>query len=53
VGKQKGGKINRLQHLFPEGLIVDAAWLERHGYQSPLRAKYVANGWLEQVARSV
>lgn len=53
MGKQKERKINRLQHLLPEGLIVDAAWLERHGYPSPLRAKYVANGWLEQVARSV
>ncbi len=51
--KQKAGKLNRLQRILPEGLIVDAAWLERHGYPSPLRARYVGNGWLEQVARSV
>jgi hypothetical protein len=34
-------------------LVVDAAWLERQGFSSGLRSKYVKNGWLEQVARGV
>jgi hypothetical protein len=53
VEKQKTGKINQLQRLLPEGLVVDAGWLERHGYPSPLRNRYVNSGWLEQIARSV
>lgn len=46
-------KINQLERDLPEGLIVDAAWLERKGYYGSLRQKYVAAGWLEQPARSV
>jgi len=34
-------------------LIADAAWLEKHGYSRALRNKYVARGWLDQVARGV
>ncbi len=49
----KGRKLNQLQHLLPEGLLADAAWLERHGYSSALRSKYVTNGWLQQPARGV
>lgn len=37
----------------PEGLLVDAGWLQRHGYPSNLRSKYVAHGWLDQVSRGV
>lgn len=37
----------------PEGLIVTAGWLTRHGYSSSLRSQYVEAGWLEQPARSV
>ena len=47
------GKLNRLDKTFPEGLIVDAAWLEREGYSRALRSQYVSAGWLEQPARSV
>jgi Transcriptional regulator, AbiEi antitoxin, Type IV TA system/Transcriptional regulator, AbiEi antitoxin N-terminal domain len=53
MGMQNGSKLNRLQHDLPEGLVVDAAWLERHGYSRALRSKYAAHGWLEQVARGV
>jgi hypothetical protein len=53
MGMQRGHKLNRLQKDLPEGLLVDASWLERHGYSSALRNKYAAHGWLEQVARSV
>jgi hypothetical protein len=53
MGQQKQGKLNWLQLNLPEGLLVDADWLQRHGYSSPLRSKYVAHGWLDQVARSV
>lgn len=51
--QQKTGKINRLQRLLPEGLVADAGWLERHGYSSSLRNRYVSNGWMEQIARGV
>ncbi len=47
------GKLNRLQRLLPEGLVVDASWLEAEGYSSSLRSKYLSRGWLEQPARGV
>ena len=53
MGKQKQTKLNRLQILLPEGLLVDSGWLQRHGYSSALRSKYVAHGWLDQVIRGV
>jgi hypothetical protein len=42
-----------MQRDLPEGLVVDAAWLEHRGYSSALRSKYASHGWLEQVARGV
>jgi hypothetical protein len=53
VGGQKQGRLNWLQHNLPEGLLADAAWLERHGYSRGLRAKYVANGWLDRLGHGV
>lgn len=50
---QSEGKLNQLERLLPEGLLVDSAWLSAAGYSSSLRAKYVAAGWLEQPARRV
>lgn len=47
------GKLNRLGENLPEGLLVDAGWLEREGYSRALRSQYVAAGWLEQPARAV
>lgn len=49
----KTNKINRLEKELPEGLLVDAAWLESHAFTKQLRNYYVHNGWLEQPARSV
>ena len=51
--QQRGKKLNWLHQHLPEGLVVDAAWLERHGYSSPLRNRYVQSNWLEQIARGV
>ena len=45
--------LNWLQEHLPEGLIADAAWLERHGYYSSLREKYLSSGWLERLAHGV
>lgn len=53
MSMQRGQKLNLLQHLLPEGLVVSAAWLEDRGYSSALRGKYVANGWLKQPARGI
>lgn len=53
MGRQNQGKLNWLQHNLPDGLVVDAAWLERQGFSSGLRSKYVKHGWLQQVARGV
>lgn len=53
MGIQNKVKLNSLQRLLPEGLIVDAAWLEKHGYSRALRKKYVTRGWLDQVVRGV
>jgi hypothetical protein len=44
-------KLNQLQHILPEGLVVDAGWLESKGYSSALRSRYAANDWLKQPAR--
>jgi hypothetical protein len=52
MAKRYDNKLNRLQQL-PEGLLVDAAWLERHGYSSSLRSQYVSAGWLHSVAPRV
>lgn len=46
-------KLNRLNQELPEGLIVDAAWLETRGYSASLRRKYVASGWLEKINHTV
>lgn len=51
--KQTHGKLNQLERLLPEGLLVDAAWLSRHGYSTGLRSQYVAAGWLRQPVRRV
>ena len=46
-------KLNQLQQDLPEGLLVDAAWLEANGYSSALRSHYVRSGWLVSPARRV
>ena len=48
-----GKKLNRLEQTLPEGLLVDASWLERNGYSRALRSQYVSSGWLQQPTRSV
>lgn len=48
-----GSKLNRLARALPEGLLVDASWLEKRGYYRSLRSQYVSAGWLEKPARSV
>ena len=50
---QKNEKINQLHRLLPEGLVVDTAWLDAHGYRRQWREKYVSQGWLEGVVRGV
>jgi hypothetical protein len=53
VGEQNRDKLNWLQRSLPEGFVVDAGWLEKHGYSRSLRNKYVAHGWLDQLVRGV
>ena len=53
MAKRTGTKLNWLEQNLPEGLLVDAAWLTKHGYSTSLRTQYVAAGWLEQPARRV
>jgi hypothetical protein len=48
---QKDGKLNKLERTLPEGLLVNAAWMERHGYSTSLRSQYVSAGWLVQPVR--
>jgi hypothetical protein len=50
---QKENKLNWIQQYLPEGLPVNSGWLEQEGYSRSLRSKYVAHGWLEQVAHGV
>ncbi|MFT3991841.1 MAG: type IV toxin-antitoxin system AbiEi family antitoxin domain-containing protein [Luteolibacter sp.] len=49
--EQNPHKLKQLERDLPEGLIVDAGWLERRGYASNLRSYYVKHQWLEQPAR--
>jgi hypothetical protein len=51
--EQKLSKLNLLERHLPEGLVVDASWLAKHGYSTSLRSQYVKAGWLEQPARRV
>ncbi|WP_280553441.1 type IV toxin-antitoxin system AbiEi family antitoxin domain-containing protein [Halomonas sp. 25-S5] len=53
MSELKGGKLNQLVRLLPEGLLVDAAWLEAHGYSRALRSQYVSSGWLDSPVRGV
>ncbi len=53
MAARKDGKLNQLNHLLPEGLLVDAAWMGSHDYSSSLRSQYVSAGWLEQPVRRV
>ncbi len=53
MAAQNERKLNRLERMLPEGLLVDSAWLSRHGYSTSLRSQYVAGGWLEQPTRQV
>lgn len=53
MAKQITKRLNWLERHLPEGLLVDARWLTRHGYSTSLRSQYVAAGWLEQPARGV
>ena len=46
-------KLNWLEQLLPEGLLVDAKWLESKGYYRSLRSQYVEAGWLKQPVRGV
>lgn len=50
---QNTRKLNRLENELPEGLVVDAAWLEARGFYGSLRKKYVDSGWLVQPAYRV
>ena len=51
--EQNGTKLKWLERALPEGLIVTAGWLEKHGFSSSLRSQYNSAGWLEQPARGV
>jgi len=53
MSAQKGSKLNQLERALPEGLLVDASWLERQGYYRSQRSQYVSAGWLAQPARGV
>lgn len=53
MSAQKYRKLNQLDKDLPEGLLVDAAWMERHGYYGSLRQKYLAAGRLEKPVRGV
>jgi Transcriptional regulator, AbiEi antitoxin, Type IV TA system/Transcriptional regulator, AbiEi antitoxin N-terminal domain len=53
MAKRIRGKLNQLEYALPEGLLVDGAWLTKHGYSRSLQTQYVGAGWLEQPARGV
>lgn len=42
-----------LQYRLPEGLLVDAPWLEQLGISASMRSRYVQQGWLHRPAHGV
>lgn len=53
MATQNAQKLNQLLRSIPQGMVVDAAWLDDAGYSTSLRSQYVAAGWLERPARGV
>lgn len=53
MAKRTDHKLNQLERDLPEGLLVDASWLQKRGYSTSLRSQYLAAGWLQQPARRV
>lgn len=53
MDERNSSKLNQLEKDLPEGLLVDAAWLEKKGYYGSQRKQYVDRGWLEQPAHRV
>lgn len=53
MATQTESKINQLTRQLPDGLLVDAAWMERKGYSRSLRSHYLSAGWLDQPAHRV
>lgn len=53
MAEQIASKLNQLEKLLPEGLVVDAKWLSEQGFATNLRSHYVTTGRLEQPARRV
>lgn len=51
--KHTDRKLNQLERDLPEGLLVDASWLQQRGYSTSLRSQYLVAGWLQQPARRV
>jgi Transcriptional regulator, AbiEi antitoxin, Type IV TA system/Transcriptional regulator, AbiEi antitoxin N-terminal domain len=50
---RKNEKLNQLAQALPEGLLVDARWLEQRGYRRQWREGYLKRGWLSQPVRGV
>jgi hypothetical protein len=53
MSEQGVGKLKQLEHLLPEGVLVDSAWFSARDYCTSLRTQYVGLGRLEQPARRV
>ncbi len=53
MGIQIQHKLNHLQHILPEGLVVDSAWLQGQGYSRALISKYASTGWLHSPVRGL
>jgi Transcriptional regulator, AbiEi antitoxin, Type IV TA system/Transcriptional regulator, AbiEi antitoxin N-terminal domain len=53
MGSQTQTNLNWLHRHLPDGLVVDARWLEHHDFSRQLRLKYVQNGWLRKLSRTV
>jgi hypothetical protein len=53
MAEQRRRKLNQLARILPEGLLADAAWMNRHGYSTSLRSQYVAAGWLQHPLRQI
>ncbi len=50
---QNTSKLNYLEQSLPEGLLIDASWMEQQGYSRSLRKQYVDAGWLQRPAHGV
>jgi len=51
MGTKNESKLNHLLQNIPQGTVVLASWLIKHGYSHDLQQKYIRSKWLEKMGK--